>query len=376
MSDDYLWDRTGPPDNQVQKLEELLAPLGHVPSKELPMPRRVLNFPVWPAARAVLRYAAVAAMLVLVAGSVVVHLWTREWSVTRLDGTPRVESQSVMDSASLLVGGSLETDASARARVRVGLIGYVDVEPNSRLRLLAAQVADHRLALERGRIRARIWAPPKLFYVQTPSALAVDLGCIYTLEVDDLGVGALRVQRGWVAFEHEGRESFVPEGAMCVTRPGFGPGTPVYESAPQELQNALKQVDFEMRGPAGGVRGGMVGDIEGSVPGSKSGGVPGGVAGGAEDMKRRRAEALNIVLTRARKQDALTLWHLLARTTADEQLLVFDRLAALVPPPEGVTREGILAGDREMRDRWWNALDLRSTSWWRFWKGPVPAPAD
>ena len=34
---------------------------------------------------------------------------------------------------------------------------------------------------------ARIWAPPRLFYVNTPSAVAEDLGCAYTLEVDDLG---------------------------------------------------------------------------------------------------------------------------------------------------------------------------------------------
>jgi hypothetical protein len=260
------------------------------------------------------------------------------------------------------VGGSLETDGASRARVRVGLIGFVDVEPNSRLRLLAAELADHRLALERGRIRARIWAPPKLFYVQTPSALAVDLGCIYTLEVDDSGAGALRVQRGWVAFEQEGRESFVPEGAMCVTRPGVGPGTPVYESATAELQNALQKIDFELRGPEGGVSGGVSRSVRGGVP------------GGVEGWKRRRADALNTVLSQARKQDALTLWHLLSRTSPEEQSLVFDRLAALVPPPAGVTREGILAGEREMRDRWWNALDLRSTSWWRFWKGPVPSP--
>ena len=38
--------------------------------------------------------------------------------------------------------------------------------------------------------------------------------------------------------------------------------------------------------------------------------------------------------------------------------LVVDRLSALVPMPAGVTREGILAGNREMRDAWWSALGL------------------
>jgi hypothetical protein len=283
-----------------------------------------------------------------------VTLLTRTWGVSVLAGSPRVSDTAVQGSAALAVGDSLVTDANSRARVRVGLIGVVEVEPNSRVKLLAAQLANHRLELERGRIRARIWAPPNLFFVQTPSALAVDLGCIYTLEVNGEGVGALRVQRGWVAFELDGRESFVPEGAMCVTRPGVGPGTPVYADASPALQNALEKIDFELQGPHGG--------------------VIGGVSSGVQGIMQRRAEALHIVITEARRQDALTLWHLLSRTSSEEQAQVFIRLAELVPPPHGVTREGILGGDRQMRDRWWNALGLRSTSWWRFWKGPVPSP--
>ena len=42
----------------------------------------------------------------------------------------------------------------------------------------------------------------------------------------------------------------------------------------------------------------------------------------------------------------MTLWHLLTRGTPEERARVYDRLAALAPPPEGVTREQILAGNR------------------------------
>ena len=65
----------------------------------------------------------------------------------------------------------------------------------------------------RGTIHARIWAPPRFFFVNTPSAVAIDLGCEYTLQVDDAGAGLMRVTPGWVGFESDGRESFVPEGA-------------------------------------------------------------------------------------------------------------------------------------------------------------------
>jgi hypothetical protein len=227
------------------------------------------------------------------------------------------------------------TDASSRARIDVGSIGIVDVEPNSRIRLITSRAGEHRMALDRGQIRALIWAPPRLFFVNTPSATAIDLGCAYKLEVDDRGWGKVRVESGWVAFEDNGRESFIPKDAMCATRPGFGPGTPCYEDAAAGVADALTILDFSP----------------------------------ATDARRRAA--LDTVLAGARKKDAMTLWHLLSRGTQEERGRVYDRLALLVPPPPEVTREGIIRGaDLEGRDAWWDKLGLDSVAWWRIWKAP------
>jgi hypothetical protein len=46
---------------------------------------------------------------------------------------------------------------------------------------------------------------------------------------------------------------------------------------------------------------------------------------------------------------------------------VYDRLTALLPPPEDVTREGVLRGDPEMLKAWQNYLGL-GINWWEFWK--------
>ena len=44
------------------------------------------------------------------------------------------------------------------------------------------------------------------------------------------------------------------------------------------------------------------------------------------------------------------------------------------------TRDGILRGERAMRERWWDALGLGSSEFWRMWTGawsdPTPSPAD
>ena len=93
---------------------------------------------------------------------------------------------------------------------------------------------------------ARIWAPPRLFFVDTPSAVAADLGCAYTLEVDENGGSLLRVTSGWVALQLKDRESIVPAGAACETQPGIGPGTPYFEDAPTVFREALRKIDLSM----------------------------------------------------------------------------------------------------------------------------------
>ena len=50
MNDDYLWDKTGEPDPQVQQLEEILGTLRYQPKplqipEELPLPQRRTYFP-------------------------------------------------------------------------------------------------------------------------------------------------------------------------------------------------------------------------------------------------------------------------------------------------------------------------------------------
>src|SRR5438093_5352438 len=62
---------------------------------------------------------------------------------------------------------------------------------------------------------------------------------------------------------------------------------------------------------------------------------------------------------------SLTLWHLLSRVSDADRPGVYDRLAALAPPPAGVTREGILRLDRQMLDSWWNSLGFGDVFVWR-----------
>src|SRR2546429_380749 len=70
-------------------------------------------------------------------------------------------------------------------------------------------------------------------------------------------------------------------------------------------------------------------------------------------------------LADARKNDALTIWHLLSRVSDADRQGVYDRLASLAPPPAGVTRNGILRLDRPMLDSWWNSFGFGDIYLWR-----------
>lgn len=243
------------------------------------------------------------------------------WSVATLNGQPTIGSSTIVKEGKLGVGQWLETDHNSRAEISVASIGQVQVDPNTRVRLVQTQPTEHRLELARGKMSARIWAPPRLFFVDTPSAVAADLGCAYTLEVDDSGGSLLHVTSGWVALQLKDRESMVPAGAACQTRPGIGPGTPYFEDASAEFRNALSELDFG-------------------------------------NDAASRATRLNILLNQARRKDTLTLWHLLSRVNADERVRVYEKMASLSPPPSGVTRDGILKMDPAMLNKWKEDMEL------------------
>jgi anti-sigma factor RsiW len=238
------------------------------------------------------------------------------WQVTRVTGAPIAGPRRVGKFGKLHIGEELVTDGVSQASLDVANIGHVVLEPNSRLRLVVTRPNEHRIALQQGRMSAQIKAPPRLFFVDTPSAVAVDLGCAYTLTVNAQKESLLHVTFGRVSFEKDGREVTVFSDARCKTVPGIGPGTPWFDDARPALVQALDKFDFRSGGDT----------------------------------------ALNAVLNNARPKDSFTLINLLQHATGGQRAAVYTRLAKLVEPPMGVTREGLLKLDPAMLTEWQNVM--------------------
>jgi len=303
MREDYLWDRSGPPDPEIERLETELASLRYRFVRPLPGARRQRAAGAWLAMAAAVLLAAAA---LLFRGSI----------------APADPTTWRMGSVAVLEGQVLRTGDSG-ITLEAEPVGRVELAPGSELRAATSR----HLELRRGRLHAFIWAPPREFVVETASARAVDLGCQYTLDVDGAGNGLLRVETGWVAFQAQGHESFIPAGAECPTRRRDGPGIPIYEDAPAALTGALAAYES------------------------------------GDDA------ALARVLAAARPRDGLTLWHLLPRVPAAARGDVFDRFAQLVGVPREL-RAGAVRGDAKTLDLCWNALNLEDTGCWRGWERP------
>jgi hypothetical protein len=324
MNDQYLWDRTGHADPEVAELERILRPLAHdgrpLDLARAPRASRAPHKP-WTWRKAIPPLALAAGVCLMVATA-----WNSAgrsqpgWTVDALDGRPRIGGAAIGQSARLGPGDRVETDARSRARLTLDGIGTIDVGPGSRVQRAAARPGAIRLVLEAGSVDATISASPGVFSVDTRASRAVDLGCKYTLGVDAGGSGVLRVTLGWVGLQWKGRESLVPAGAICATRAAQGPGTPRFEGATPGFIAALATLD----------------------------------AGVQAD----RDAAVTALLEEARPLDAITLWHLLTRLDPASAGRVYDGLAALIPPPAGVTRARVLAGNAPALAAWWEGLGL------------------
>jgi hypothetical protein len=241
-----------------------------------------------------------------------------QWQVTTASGAA---------DARALDESWFETGTDSSTRFQVGRIGTVALGAGSRARLRRDGWSAHRMELERGTMEAVINAPPRLFFVKTPTALATDLGCAYTLTVEDDGSSTLHVSVGWVELSDDTQRAIVPAGLTAHVSASGTPSIPYAPALPTDVVDALARLSVRS----------SASDI---------------------DLVLTALEAHDAPLAQVTRQQlsGITLWHLLQRVERSERPRVLAALEHRAPRPEGVTTEGILALDRQMLDRWRRAL--------------------
>jgi hypothetical protein len=254
------------------------------------------------------------------------------WSVTARQGTPLVDGRRIQARGTWPAGSSLTTDSTSTARLT--LLGItIDVEENTTLEpatgetfsgALRPSIKDAGLTVQSGRLALLLTDSDRSarVFVRTPSSTIQAVAGEMSLVVDSTGTALLRVRSGRAEMGGDSWRSRLGAGTACLSRTESGVGTPYYEDATDAFRDALVAIDTA---PVGGLV---------------------------------RRLAVDVLLHDARPRDSLTLWHLLERFEPALRGFVYDRVAELHPPPAGVTRAGIVAGDVAMLTAWGRALGV------------------
>lgn len=266
MSEDYLWDKSGPKDPEIEELEALLQPFrlppeartsGHslevLAQAESPVGSIASDGKVL-ALRPSLR-AAIAAATILIVASVLLNSEAppAPYCVSSTEGSPdliaRTGSTELDDGRLLSPGDWIETGPGESVSMAIADIGSVQLLPGSRLGVASAEDIDdtgkYGLYLDRGTLSATIYAAPRLFQVGTPAGIAVDMGCVYRATVTDEGDTILTVDMGVVQFETEDGFAYVPADAACIATKGAGPCPPYWEDRDDAFQRAAQARDID-----------------------------------------------------------------------------------------------------------------------------------
>jgi hypothetical protein len=306
-SDDYLWDKSGE-DAEVARLEALLTPLAHsAPLDELRLARKRSKLPVFIAGGVIVAAAAALLIIAWPRSTESPETYACSAQASGFAFTARGGSVSCGDAkvpaGVLPVGGTLDTGPH-EAELAIADIGSARLSPKTRVRLDATSAERHQLYLERGKMHAFVSAPPRLFAVGTPSGQVTDLGCAYTLEVDDAGAGSIEVESGMVELEAAGGQFIVvPAGASARLLVGRRASLPLAKGANAQLVAA-------------------VGEFHAGI-----------------------ASARDRILTAAQPSDAITVANLVRVVAADERRAVLVRLDQLFEVPQDMSVDDVVALD-------------------------------
>ena len=318
--DDYLWDRSGPIDPEVEALERSLGTLKFNPAQHpLTLPaRRGLRAGAW---------LALAAALVAAAGAGA-FWWRLQWPADRGWRLATITTSGDQRISTLAVGQTIDLANAKEASLSIARLGAARVHPGSDVSLRATSSRRHSLHMTRGTIDVRVWAPPMRVVIGTPAGTVIDMGCVFTLTVD-AGVASVRVDTGWVQLENKFGETLAPAGTSSGMTGDAAPGVPVYDDATAEFRDAVRLIE-----------GGTTPKID---------------------------FALTMIDRDARARDVPTLLMLALRSPQMLREALLARAAVLVPPPAPVGKMMDLPDEAIWR--WFDTLPLPpAKAWWLNWR--------
>ena len=238
------------------------------------------------------------------------------WKVNTLEGT--VTINGLLDnSGTISQGQSMLTNNLSRAAIRVPKVGNIEVGENSLIVLEKAKDGDNVVILRQGSINVVNNSNMPELSVGLGNCIVTDRGGEFNVSIDDKENARIFVKYGYVEIQKNQEIIYLNENYNCEIKFGFKIGTPYHEDASEALKEEVANFDYRN--------------------------------GGENSIEK--------IMELASERDMLTLLSLIPKSSQLKRQLLFQAIVNKYPPPETVTRMGIIKGDSQLLYLWWQEIE-------------------
>jgi hypothetical protein len=196
-------------------------------------------------------------------------------------------------------------------------VGNVFVDENTVLFLEKAKDGDNRLNFKSGKIKITNTIELPDFIVVFKNYEIKDKSGEFTVSTDDSKNFTINVNNGFVEIIHNEQSTFLNKGYVCNIIDGFDPGTPYNISASDSLKNEIQNFDYNNGGD----------------------------------------NSVDKIISISEQKDMLTLLAMIPHASQLKRQVLYQVITNNFPPPEEVTRMGIIKGDSRMLFLWWQEIE-------------------
>jgi len=238
------------------------------------------------------------------------------WTVSALEGSIKIGNTTFND-GKWNEGETLTTDGNSKALIKIPKVGVIYVDNNSSLVLERGKENANRIKINNGKFRiVNSVLIPSLSLMIYNSEI-IDRNGEFLLKVDSFQNIEVEVKSGFVEIYHNNKSFLVDKNYSCKIQRGMLPSIPIRVDASDSLKLAVDWFEFRNGGD----------------------------------------QAIEKIINHSRQNDMLTLLALIPKVSQLQRQIIFQIISNNFPPPESVTRAGIIRLDEEMLYRWWEDIE-------------------
>lgn len=244
------------------------------------------------------------------------HKYNYPWEVRNINGVLLINGTTIAN-GNWSQDETLTTEDNSSATVLIPKIGTLDIGPLSVLNLVRAKDGSNEIQINRGTVTINNSIDMPELIVKAENVDIIDRGGQFTVQNTGYEGAIISVKFAFVELEYNGDTYYIDENYSCKVRSGFRPGIPFHKDASDSLKAAIENFDYKNGGES----------------------------------------AVEKIIALAKEHDALTLLALIPQVKQLQRQIIFQEISNRFPPPESVTRAGILRLEQEMLYRWWVEIE-------------------